>query len=102
MQEKIDKINKLNRSMNQAKEFLNLLEESNKPSRYSEQPGHKINELYKIEISSHIWTGSDNPAYSSVINDKYILNKIPDIIKPFLLNRIEEIESEIKLLLNES
>ena len=98
-QEKIKQINTLSESIDELKSFLSLLEKSNIMSEYSDKNHKKMNEFSYLYISSHIYTGSDNPEYKRKIGDKYTINILSEVIKPVLTLRISDLECKLSNLL---
>lgn len=99
MQDTINKINKINATISQLESVLRLLENSNIISKHSDKNKEKRNEFSKISFRSYMWTGSDNPSYEVMIDDKSTMNDISDMIKPLIKSKIDKYNEELKNLL---
>lgn len=95
MQEKVNKINDLNRNIAIAKEFLSLLERSNVKSKYQEE----VDNFYSFEVASRICTGSDSVRLTRVIQDIDLMNKLSEVMKVVIRENIVENEDDLQNLI---
>lgn len=91
MNEKIDKINKLNRTIKDLEAFLSLLVESSTMSKY------RKGVLHMFKIASYIWTGDDNVRKERDIDDRDTLKELSEVMIPVLSAKIEK----LKLMLSD-
>ena len=68
--DKLEKANNLREEIKQIESFLRLLKRGNK----FEKDYGQWNAFTSMTISANIWTGSDNPNYHKVIENKEAMN----------------------------
>lgn len=96
MKEKIERINKLNILIRDLSAFLEILVQSNKPSKYRKGD---FNRFLNLEVVSSIWTGDDTVRVSRDITDENLLNDLSEMMKIVISNKIEQYKLELESLI---
>ena len=102
LEEKIERINELNRNIEQNKDFLNLIKAGNEYYRENGDVvnSEKQNRFEKFEIYANIWTGEQSSTRNEYINDKFLMNDLKVIIKERIEKHIKRQEMELNSLIN--
>jgi len=96
MNEKLEQATQLNREINELSSFLELLEIGGILSpKYKKQ-----NEFIKLEITSYVWTGSDNPRYWRSIESAEIIKELADMMLPLVRSKLSEKKLKLEGLFN--
>jgi hypothetical protein len=96
MKEKIERINKLNTLIKDLSAFLEILAQSNKPSKYR---NGDFNRFLNLEVASSIWTGDDTVRVFRNITDENLLNDLSEMMKVVISNKIEQYKLELESLI---
>jgi len=92
--EKLEQATKLNKQVEELEGFLSLAEQGGAYNKkYKEQ-----NHFSTLKISARIWTGSDNPSFSKLLENPEVIKELMDICLPFIKEKIAQKKAELEAL----
>lgn len=95
MQEKINKINSLDKEVGNIRDVLSAYEAHGKLYDGKEE---KKNKIGSITVDTYIWTGSQNPKYTKVLTSEDAINEIKEATVKILSRLLKEKGEELEKL----